>query len=47
MTDTENACWETWYIRWYEVALREVLNEIKSSNNRLITAGKIEYLLNN
>ena len=29
MTDTENACWEAWYIRWYEVALKELQNEIK------------------
>jgi len=47
ITDTENACWEAWYIRWYEVALKEILHEIESSNNKLITADKINYLLTN
>ena len=47
MTDTENASWEAWYIRWYEVALKEILHEIESSNNKLITANRINYLLTN
>ena len=47
MTDAENACLEAWYIRWYEVALKEILHEIESSNNKLITADRINYLLTN
>ena len=30
MTDVENTCWEAWYIRWYEVALRELLLKLNT-----------------
>ena len=46
-TDTENALWCAWYSSWYEEALKEILNEIESSNNKLITADRINYLLTN
>ena len=29
--EIENEAWEAWYIRWYEVALKELQKEIKTS----------------
>ena len=46
-TDTENALWCAWYSSWYEAALKEIKDEIESSNNKLITADAIKYLLTN
>ena len=34
-TDTENALWCAWYSSWYEAALKEIKDEIESSNNKL------------
>ena len=45
MNDTENACWEAWYIRWYEVALKELslyLEEWKTIQDVIL---KLDYLL--
>ena len=42
--EEQNLCWEAWYIRWYEVAFKEVLHE---SDNIIITPDRINYLLNN
>ena len=48
-TDTENAFWEAWYVRWYEVALRELLHSLQTeySNVENINdvAWHIDYLL--
>lgn len=45
MTDTENACWEAWYIRWYEVVLRNLIDlDIKNISD---LKDQLNYLLNN
>lgn len=44
MSDTENACWEAWYIRWYEVALKWLQNNIPDRSESL---DYIDYLLTN
>lgn len=43
-TDTENAFWEAWYIRWYEVALQWLQNNIPDKSESLYY---IDYLLTN
>lgn len=30
---SDNKSWEAWYIRWYEVALKELTTVISDSNN--------------
>lgn len=53
MTDTENACWEAWYIRWYEVALKELKYkyektiEYDASYKAKQIVENLEYLLTN
>lgn len=56
LTDTENACWEAWYIRGYEVALNELMNHFKSINmcdeamnkdSKIFTSIKLEDMINN
>lgn len=44
MTDVENTCWEAWYIRWYEVALQWLQNNIPDRSESL---DYIDYLLTN
>lgn len=47
-TETENAFWESWYIRWYEVALKELQNEIKTNQwNNWWIVSYIQNLLDN
>lgn len=57
-TDLENAFWESWYIRWYEVALHELMNHFKAINisweinnieytSKVFTSNKLEEMLNN
>jgi len=45
--EEENLIWEAWYVRWYEVALQEVITLIEKSNNKLVTKDTLEYLLKN
>jgi hypothetical protein len=28
MNGNENTIWEAWYVRWYEVALKDILNDL-------------------
>lgn len=55
-SDTESAMWEAWYIRWYEVALIELMNHFKYINladeamheeSKIFTSKKLETMFNN
>ena len=52
-SDTESAMWEAWYIRWYEVALNQLILKYKdtiqydSSYKAKQIVENLDYLLNN
>lgn len=46
-TDRDDIVYEAWLLTWYKVILQSLLNEIEESNNQIITADRIKYLLNN
>jgi hypothetical protein len=46
--EEENLSWETWYIRWYEVALKEILSDLTNPDffSELKTNQCIENYIN-
>lgn len=58
MNWNENTIWVAWYVRWYEVALQELMNHFKAINisweinnieytSKIFTSNKLEEMLNN
>jgi len=48
--EDENKIWEAWYVRWYEVALKDLLEKFKSdqvSYYNMFTRWSIEKMLKN
>jgi hypothetical protein len=54
--EEENKTWESWYIKWYEIAIIELMNYFKSINlydeamhkkSKIFTSDKLETMLNN